>query len=153
MGVLRFREMRFRSAVRVTVAALIGLLPAVGFGGNLNASQDECGRIAHWQTYSNALHVEEAGDVIGYEMAFQQRDGTSIGALLYVYEGTPNEDGISISGQISGGKLKMKGNWIEHLTEYPSKKEIVETDPVEVSGTLDSKRFRGIIKISDQARP
>jgi hypothetical protein len=95
--------------------------------------------------------VEEAGDVVGYELVFQQRDGNAMTALLYVYEGVPNEDGIRVSGQISGKNVTMEGNWVLHLIEEPSKKEVVETRPVEISGTLDSKRFRGTIKISGVA--
>jgi hypothetical protein len=139
--------------VRVVAAALIGLIPFVGLAANQNTPENECTRTAQSQVYSNAYYVEEAGDVVGYEMAFQQRKGNSIEALLYMYEGVPDEEGISISGQISGKKLTMKGKWIQHITEYPSGKEIVETRPVEVSGTLNSNRFRGTIKIWDNAAP
>jgi hypothetical protein len=133
----------------VATVTLMGMASPAGICVSQNTSNDECSRTAHLNTYSNAVFVQEAGDVIGYELVVQQSDGHSISALLYVYEGVPNEDGISVSGQISGRSLTMKGSWVQHLIEHPSGKEIVETLPVEVSGTLDSKRFRGAIKISD----
>jgi len=144
--------MRARSAVRVTVATLIGLLPLVSLGGNLNASEDECDRIAHWRTYSNATYVEEAGDVVGYEMALQPRNGTSISARVYIYEGVP-EEGISVSGQLVGRKLTMEGHWVQHLIEHPSKKQIVHTQLVRIDGTLDPAQFRGTIEIEGDAKP
>jgi len=133
--------------------ALLVLVPFLGFGASQNPSPDECAKTAHLQIFSNAVFVEEAGDVVGYELVFQERNPKSAEALLYVYEGVPNEDGISVSGQISGTKVTMAGNWVQHLIEEPSKKEIVETRPVEVSGTLDSNRFRGTIKISGLSTP
>src|SRR5262249_28051503 len=103
--------------------------------------------------YSNAEYIEEAGDVVGYEMAIQHGKGAIVSARLYVYEGMPNEDGIPLSGQIAHGKLTLEGNREEHLIEQPSNKEIVETQHVIVSGTLDSNRFRGTIRIADLETP
>jgi hypothetical protein len=137
----------------MATVALIGLVPFVGLGANQDTSRDECVRTAHLQIYSNAVFVEEAGDVVGYELVFQQRNRNSAKALLYIYEGVPNKDGISISGQISDRKLTMGGDWVQRLIEEPSKKEIVETHRVEVSGTLDANRLRGTIKISGVATP
>lgn len=145
--------MTFRSIFLVAILTLMSLVWFVVPVATQETSEDECARTAHLQTYSNAVFVEEAGDVVGHELVFQQRDGNSMTALLYVYEGVPNKDGIRVSGQTSGRELKMKGNWVLHLIEEPSKKEVVETYPVEISGTLDSKRFRGTIKISAVATP
>jgi hypothetical protein len=116
--------------------------------GPVDTSGDVCAKSAHLRTYSNAIFVEEAGDVVGYELVFQASNSNSGSALLYVYEGEPNDDGISVSGQISAGKIAMKGNWVQHLIEEPTKKQVVQTYPVEISGTLNSKRFRGNITIS-----
>ena len=135
------------------MVALIVLVPFVGLGANQDTSQDECARTAHLQSYSNAVFVEEAGDVVGYELVIQQRNRNSAKALFYIYEGVPNEDGISMSGQISDRKLTMEGDWVLHLIEEPSEKEIVETRRVELTGTLDSNRFRGTIKISGLTTP
>jgi hypothetical protein len=145
--------MRLRTVFRLVTMSLVGLVPLIAPRASQSTPEDECARTARLQTYSNAVFVEEAGDVVGFDLAFQQRNGHSITALLYDYEGVPNEDGISVSGQISGREVTMKGNWVLHLIEEPSKKEVVETRPVEISGTLDSKRFRGIIKISGVATP
>jgi hypothetical protein len=142
-----------RNIIQVPVLALLALALSVTLGGTLDASEDECERTAQMRVYSNASLIEEAGDVVGYELAVQQREGTSIDALLYFYEGVPNKDGISVSGHIAGGKLAMEGEWIEHLIEQPSNKEIVETYHVTVNGTLDSTWFRGTIKIAGLATP
>lgn len=119
--------------------------------GHVNTSEGVCAETARLRTYSNAVFVEEAGDVVGYEMVLQPSNGNSTGALLYVYEGVPNEDGINVSGRISAGKVAMEGNWVLHLTEEPSKKQIVEIRPIKISGTLNPKRFRGTITISGSA--
>ena len=145
--------MSFRSIFCVVTVTLVGLVPFIAPRASQSASEDECARTASSQVYSNAVFVEEAGDVVGFELAFQQRDGHSVKALLYDCEGAPNEESISVSGQVSRRKVTMEGNWIQHLIEEPSKKEIVETHPVQVSGTLDPKRFRGTIKISGVATP
>jgi hypothetical protein len=145
--------MRFGTRVRWTVTLLAALAPLVSSNGNPNTSEDECSRIAHAQIYSNALYVKEAGDVIGYELALQQPQGNPIHARLYIYQGAPNEDGISLSGQFSGKKLTIEGSWVQHLIEYPSKKEIIETQVVRVDGTLDSRQFRGTIKVEGLANP
>ena len=144
--------MRFPSRYAVCAAtfAVLGVVPFPKLGTNQNPSDDECAQTAHLEVYSNAVFVQEAGDVVGYELAFQQRKGDSVGALLFLYEGVPTKEGVSMTGHISGKELTMKGNWVLHLAEEPSKKEIVETRSVEISGTLDSKRFRGTITISGQ---
>jgi hypothetical protein len=146
--------MRLWNTVLVAVGLLIGLFPVVSRGENPNASEDECARTAQSQVYSNAVFIEETGDVIGFELALQRsHHGSSASALLYDYEGVPNEDGISLSGQILGRKLTMEGSWVRHLIEMPSKKEIVETRLVKLDGTVDSNGFRGTIKIEDLDTP
>ena len=146
--------MIFWNTVFVIVGLLIGLVPVVSPGENLNASENECARTAHSQIYSDAVFIEEAGDVVGFELALQRSDhGSSVSALLYDYEGVPNEDGISLSGQILGRKLTMEGNRVRHLIEMPSKKEVVETRLVKLAGTINSTWFRGTIKIEDVDTP
>jgi hypothetical protein len=145
--------MRFHSRVYLILAVLLGLAPLVSLNGNPTASEDECSRTAHMQIYSNAFFSKEAGDVVGYELALQKINGDAIDARLYIYQGEPKKDGISMSGQISGGKLTIKGSWVQHSIEYPSKKEIVETQLVGVDGTLNSTQFRGTIKVEGLAAP
>jgi hypothetical protein len=145
--------MRFRNTARVTVAALMAVIPLVSLRGNSDALKAECVRTAHSQTYSNAVCSEETGDVVAYELAIQERNGSSIKALLYDYEGVPKEDGIGMSGQISGRKLTMTGNWIDHRIEESTKKEIVETRLVKIKGTLDLTEFRGTIKFQGLVSP
>jgi hypothetical protein len=146
--------MRLWNTVHVIVGLFIGLVPAVSPRENLTASEDECARTAHSQVYSNAVFIEEAADVVGFELALQRSpQSSSVNALLYDYEGVPNEDGIRLSGQILGRKLTMEGNRVRHLIEEPSKKEMVETRLVKLDGTIDSTGFRGTIKIEDLDRP
>jgi hypothetical protein len=146
--------MRIWITVLAIVGLSMGLSPVVSSGKNLNACEDECIRTAHSQIYSNAVFIEDAGDVVGFELAVQRSNhGSSVSALLYDYEGVPNEDGISLSGQILGKELIIEGNWVRHLTEMPSKKQIVETRHVKVNGKIDSTRFRGTIKIEDLDTP
>ena len=146
--------MSFWNTVLVIVGVLLGLVPVVSPGDNLNTSEDECAWTAHSQIYSDAVFIEETGDVVGFELALQRgHHGSTVSALLYDYEGVPHEDGISLSGQILGRKLTMEGNWVRHLIEMPSKKEVVETRLVKLDGTIDSIRFRGAIKIEDLDTP
>jgi hypothetical protein len=86
-------------------------------------------------------------------LAIKQHDDSTVDALLYVYEGAPNDDGIPLSGRISGKNLTIQGNWVEHLVEYPSKKEIVQTHFVKIGGTLDSASFKGKVEIEGNAPP
>jgi hypothetical protein len=58
----------------------------------------------------------------------------------------PNEDGIGMSAPISGRKLTMTGNWIDHRIAESTKKEIVETRLVKIEGTLDLTEFRGTLQ-------
>ena len=125
---------------------------AIGLLGQ-GTPEDKCSRTAQMQIYSNAYISKETGDVVGYELAIKQHDDSTVDALLYVYEGAPNDDGIPLSGRISGKNLTIQGNWVEHLVEYPSKKEIVQTHFVKIGGTLDSASFKGKVEIEGNAPP
>ena len=65
------------------------------------------------------------------------------GIFFYVYEGAPSNDAISLFGHLSGKNLSIQGDWVEHLIEYPSKKETVQTHFVKIDGAFDSASFRG----------
>jgi hypothetical protein len=125
---------------------------AIGLLGQ-DTPEDKCSRTAQMQIYSNAYISKETGDVVGYELAIKKHDDSTVDALLYVYEGTPNNDGIPLSGRISGKNLTIQGNWVEHLVEYPSKKKIVQTHFVKMGGTLDSVSFQGKVEIEGNAPP
>jgi hypothetical protein len=93
---------------------------AVLYPPHLGAKEDECTRTANMQIYSNAFVTkDEAGDLVGYELALSQAADSTVEALLFVYEGGA-ADGINLPGRISGRKLTIEGSWVEHLTEYPS---------------------------------
>lgn len=110
-------------------------------------SDSECARTANMRIYSDAYLSQKTDDVTGAELAIEQNANATVDALLFLYEGAPNYDGIPISGRISGDKLTLEGNWVEHLVEYPSKKETVQTHTVKIIGTLDAGSFLGSIEI------
>jgi hypothetical protein len=55
--------------------------------------------------------------------------------------------GVPLSGKASKNRLSIQGTWVEHLVEYPSKKETVQTHFVKIVGTLDAAAFRGDLTI------
>jgi len=99
------------------------------------------------QVYSNVFVHKETGDLLGYDLAIKRDGDSRVDSLLYVYEGGDSDDGVSLSGQISNSRLSVQGTWVEHLVEYPSKKEIVQNHFVKIVGTLDSAAFRGELTI------
>jgi hypothetical protein len=99
------------------------------------------------RVYSNAWVDKETGDLNGFELAIKYLDDSKIDALLYLYEGGPAE-GTPLPGHIfSNGGIDIAGDWIEHMIEYPSKKETTETHFVKMSGVLKPASFRGKIRI------
>ncbi|HVO81810.1 MAG TPA: hypothetical protein VMT28_13830 [Terriglobales bacterium] len=99
--------------------------------------------------YSNASYSPESGDVSGYELALAQPTGGR--ALLFVYEGAPNEAGIELTGETTRQKLTLTGTWVEHLIEYPSRKETTQTHPVRLEATITSSALRGKLTIDQYA--
>ncbi len=140
-------------AVRFCVCVVLASVCCAQLGGASNAPEDECLLTSKMSTYSNAEYIEEAGDVVGYELAVRHGKGGAIDARLFIYEGTANDEGIPVSGQIDDGKLAMEGDWVEHLVDQPSNKEVIETHHVVVKGTLSSTWFRGTVKISGLTTP
>lgn len=112
-----------------------------------------CSETAQMRIYSGAFVHEETGDLLGYELAMKQNDDSSVRVFLYVYEGAPDEEGIPLSGRISGKSVIVQGKWVEHLVEHPSKKEIIQTHLVKVDGLLDEASFHGHIKIENMDSP
>jgi len=109
--------------------------------------QDECAQTAQMDVYSDA-HVSEAtGDLGGFELALDKPSASPRKALLFVYEGAANGDGRPLALTTDGNNVAIKGTWTEHGTEYPSKKDVVQTHFVKITGTLTPKMFRGTISI------
>ena len=127
------------------------LVAVVGFSGTLYGQNavvsDECARTAGMQVYSNVFVHKETGDLLGFDLAIKRDGDSGVDALLYVYEGGGSDAGVPLSGQISNSRLSIQGTWVEHLVEYPSKKEIVQNHFVKIVGTLDSVAFRGDLAI------
>jgi hypothetical protein len=115
--------------------------------------ESDCGRTAKMRVYSDADLSEETGDVGGTELAITEKKDSTADALLFVYEGAPNDEAIPLSGSTANKHLTLQGKWVEHLVEYPSKKEIVQTHFVTVDGTLDLATFQGDLKIEGLAFP
>jgi hypothetical protein len=88
---------------------------------------------------------------MGTNWRWEVRD-SAVDALLFLYEGSA-ADGISLPGHLSGKKLSIEGNWVEHLIQYPSKKEIVQTHLVKIDGSLERNWFRGKIEIGGITEP
>jgi hypothetical protein len=134
-----------RVYLRTALLILVGLARALL--GQTAVATDECGRTAGMQVYSSVFVHEETGDLLGYDLALNRKGDSTVDALLYVYEGGLSDEGVPLSGQISKNRLSVQGTWVEHLIEYPSKKEIVQTHSVKIVGTLDSTAFRGELTI------
>jgi hypothetical protein len=89
------------------------------------------------------------GDLSGFDLALDKPDRSQRKALLFVYEGGGSE-GIPLPVTANGDNLVIEGTWVEHLTEYPSKKGIVETHRVRITGRITPTSFRGAISIEGQ---
>jgi hypothetical protein len=126
-----------RRNIRLPVPAFLAILLSAPFNLAQDESPDACEHTAQMQVYSDARYVEEAGDVVGDELAVKRHEGNLIDGQLYFYQGEPNKDGISLSGHIVGKKLTMEGEWVPHIVEDPSNEQIVETHHVTVNGTLE----------------
>lgn len=108
---------------------------------------DECALTAQMDIYSNAQVSKVTGDVSGFELALDKPEVSQRQALLFVYEGAANTDGIPLTATMDGNNWTIEGTWVEHLTEYPSKKDIVQKHFVRITGALNPKVFRGTISI------
>jgi hypothetical protein len=141
---IRSTKLNLLFALVVFSGALLGQNPV---------ATDECDKTAGMQVYSNVFVHEETGDLLGYDLALRHNADSRLDALLYLYEGGESDAGIPLSGQISNNRLSIQGSWIEHLVEYPSKKEIVQTHFVKIVGTLEATGFRGELTIEGMGEP
>jgi hypothetical protein len=96
--------------------------------------------------YSSAFVHKETGDLLGYDLALGPATERNTDALLFIHEGSPGE-GIPLQAEQSDGKVTIDGDWVEHLVEYPSKRETVKTHSIKITGTADKHRLRGTIMI------
>lgn len=126
---------------------LIGVHTSPGQSG----PSDECSPTAGMEIYSNAWASAETGDVGGFDLALR-RNGSQVDGLLYIYEGADNTDGIPLSGTVAGKTATLEGTWVEHLTEYPSQKEVVQRRSVRLVATLGPGLVRGTVSIQGSAR-
>jgi len=97
--------------------------------------------------YSDAHVSKVTGDLDGFELALEKPGSSPRRAILFVYEGAANSDGISLAVTEDSNNLLIEGTWVEHLIEYPSKKDIMHQHFVRITGTVTSKVFRGTISI------
>jgi len=96
--------------------------------------------------YSDAQVSRVTGDFSGFDLALDKPNVSQRNALLFVYEGGGSE-GIPLPVTANGDNVVIEGTWVEHLTEYPSKKDIVQTHRVTITGKITSTSFRGTISI------
>jgi hypothetical protein len=136
-----------RVRLRTVLLVLVGLVGALV--GQTALAGDECVRTAGMQVYSNVYVHAETGDVLGYDLALKRNGDLGVDALLYIYEGGESDEGVPLSGEISKSRLSVQGTWVEHVVEYPSKKESVQTHSVKILGTLDATAFRGELTIGN----
>ena len=129
------------------VAVLVG--PAIVSARNSFGQSrvpDECAQTAQMDVYSDAQVSRVTGDLSGFDLALDKPNGSQRKALLFVYEGGGSE-GIPLPVTANGDNLVIEGTWVEHLTEYPSKKDIVQTHRVKITGRITPASFRGQISI------
>lgn len=107
---------------------------------------DDCPRTAQMDIYSDAQVSSVTGDLSGFDLALDKPNESQRKALLFVYEGGGSE-GIPLSVTAHDNNLVIEGTWVEHLTEYPSKKDVVQTHRVKITGKVTPKTFRGAISI------
>ena len=131
-----------KNAIVGTVLLFVVAIPAFA----QQQPEAECARTSGMRVYSNATYVEEAGDVVGIELALSVRSDTSVTAFLYDYEGVPTTSGIPLLGHLSGKTLTIEGSWSQNLRDS-SDKEVVRTVPVNVRGELDEAAFEGSVQI------
>ena len=135
---------RVKFAAPFVVFLLVGSLQNT-FGQNV---PDECAQTAQMDIYSDAWVSKVTGDLNGFELALDKLNGSHRKALLFVYEGGGSE-GIPLTATAEGNNFVIEGTWVEHSTEYPSKKAVVQTHGVRIAGQLTPKIFRGTISIED----
>jgi hypothetical protein len=130
------------TALFAAFSLIISLSNIVGQDG----LPDECARTAQMDIYSDAQVSKVTGDLSGFDLALDKPNGSQRKALLFVYEGGGSE-GIPLSATVDRDNLVIEGTWVEHLTEYPAKKDIVQTHQVRITGKLTPKILRGTISI------
>jgi hypothetical protein len=141
--------MRYGTRTMRTARLLSVLLLVCSLNNSLGQSgvKPECAHTAQMDIYSDARVSSETGDLSGFEVALDKNsNGPQRKALLFVYEGSDSE-GIPLTATINGEHLVIEGTWVERLTEYPSKKEVVQSHLVRVEAMLTPKMLRGTISI------
>ncbi len=118
-----------------------------------SSAKDECPQTLVYRIYSNAFFPEESGDVVGYDLALKPTNGNSYESLLYIYEGAPNLDGISLVGDRKGATISLEGDWREELVEYPSKRNITRIQHVKLKGRISERHFRGLLQLDSTSFP
>lgn len=114
---------------------------------------EACSETARMEIYSDAWFSNETGDVNGFELALEPPSGERRKAMLYVYEGAANTEGIPLALTAAGKNVVIQGTWVEHLIEYPSKREIVQKHFVRITATMTPDLLRGDLSIEGMVKP
>jgi hypothetical protein len=147
MPLPRGREMRLWTPI---VAVLLVLHPYHSF--SQQPGSGTCSETAGMRIYSHVSFSEESGDLRGFELALSKHGNGEYRALLFIYRGAANQKGIELTGEVNGdGLLTLSGTWIEHLGEYPSRKEITTTHPIRLVASVTAAALQGNLTIDNDS--
>ena len=121
--------MTVRTSVTVTILACsIFLAQQLSYG---EAS-------AKSRIYSNVEYIEEAGDLLGYELEVKV-DRSRVTGVLRIYEGGCGSP-APVAGTLSGGKISLRGE-----DKFYGK--------VEMSGTMSNDLVKATLRMEKAAKP
>lgn len=143
---ISIKAMTPRNRLFVALALLVAVVVSARNSFGQSRVPDECARTAQMDVYSDAQVSRVTGDLSGFDLALDKPNVSQRNALLFVYEGGGSE-GIPLPITANRDNVVIEGTWVEHLTEYPSKKDIVETHRVRITGRITPTSFRGTISI------
>jgi hypothetical protein len=96
------------------------------------------GASAKSRIYSNVEYIEEAGDLLGYELEFHL-DGSRVTGVLRIYEGGCGSP-VPVGGTLSGGKISLRGE-----DKFYGK--------VEMSGRMSNDLVKATLRMEKAADP
>jgi hypothetical protein len=124
-----------------SVTPLVALV-LITLASPLFAKKNRCSGTANSEVYSDARYIEEAGDVIGLELAIAA-DGKSV--LLYDYQGALS-DPVVLPAIYSAGELTVSAGYTRDLIEEPSEKHVIEKHHVELRAHVTPVLLAGTFK-------
>ena len=120
--------------------ALWILLPAMCV-----AQDDRCNLLPNQHIYSNAQYIEEAGDVIGYEIVLTA-DGKNV--LLFIYEGALT-DPIVLPASYHKGEVTVSADYSEPLFQGSDRQRILEKHHIALKVHASDRVLAGTVTFDD----